>query len=130
MKLTGSFEVASWDEDAYQESDDRKLTLASVGQRFDGDVRGDGSARWLMAYRPDGTARFVGLQRVEAEVDGKRGTLVFETIGNFDGKVARWTADVVDGAGDGDFARASGRGTFEAPIGSTASFDLDVDLAG
>jgi hypothetical protein len=130
VKLRGTFEIASWDEAAYHEGGDRKLTLASVTQRFDGDVQGEGAARWLMAYRPDGTAHFVGLQRVDAEVDGSQGGLVLETVGDFDGHIARWTATVIDGAGDGDLAKAQGRGTFEAPMGSKASFELDVDLRG
>jgi len=83
-----------------------------------------------MAYRPDGTARFVGLQRVEADIDGIHGGLVLETVGDFDGQVARWTATIIDGAVDGDLAKATGQGTFEAPMGSEASFELDVDLRG
>lgn len=128
-KASGSFQVTAWDEDAYYEGEDRKLTNASVGQSFDGDIRGDGTARWLMAYRPDGTARFVGLQLVDAEIAGRRGTVVFETSGEFDGQVARWDAVVVLGSGTQDLAGASGRGTFEAPFGSAATFELDLDLA-
>src|SRR5689334_3478935 len=104
VKLSGSFEVAAWDEDTYHEGADRKLTAASVGQSFDGDIRGQGTARWLMAYSPDGTARFVGLQLVDAEIDGRHGTVVFETAGEFDGQVARWDAVVVADSGTGDLA--------------------------
>ena len=53
--------------------------------------------------------------------------MVLETIGDFDGKVATWTATVVPGSGTGDLEGLTGRGTFEAPMGSKASFQLDLD---
>ena len=67
--------------DAYDERDGRRLTRASVTQRFEGDITGDGSSEWLMAYQPDGSARFVGLQLVEGEVAGRRGTFVLQNAG-------------------------------------------------
>jgi hypothetical protein len=127
-KVNGSFELASWDEDTYEEMDDgAKLTRASVTQTFSGDVTGDGAAQWLMAYRPDGTAHFVGLQRITGTVIDRKGAVVLETIGDFDGKVATWTATVVPGSGSGDLQGLTGAGKFEAPMGSKASFELDFD---
>ena len=73
--MKGSFQLSSWNEDAYHERDGRRLTRASVSQRFEGDIAGDGSAQWLMAYQADGHARFVGFQVVDGEVAGRRGTL-------------------------------------------------------
>src|SRR2546421_3479794 len=95
--MKGSFQVSSWNEDAYDERAGRRLTRASICQRFEGDLAGDGAAEWLMVYRPDGRARFVGFQVVDGEVTGRRGTLVLETAGEFDGRVARWDATVVAG---------------------------------
>jgi hypothetical protein len=97
-RLNGSFEVVSWDESPYDERDGRQLTKASVRQRFAGDVSGEGSAEWLMFYDEDATARFVGLQLVDGEIAGRRGTFVLETRGDFDGSVARWEAAVVPGS--------------------------------
>jgi hypothetical protein len=128
--LNGAFQVASWDENAYDEGDGRRLTRASVTQQFDGDVAGEGSAQWLMAYQPEGTARFVGLQVVAGEIAGRRGTFVLETAGEFDGTVARWEANVVPGAGSGELTGLTGRGRFEAPHGSRATYELDFDLPG
>ena len=129
-KAKGSFELGSWDEDTYEElGDEGKLTRASVTQTFSGAVEGEGAAQWLMAYRPDGTAHFVGLQRITGTVDERKGTVVLETIGDFDGKVARWTATVVEGSGSGDLEGLTGAGTFEAPMGSTATFELDLTFS-
>ena len=126
--INGSFKVASWDENAYEEREGRRLTRASVTQHFEGDIAGEGTAEWLMAYQPNGTARFVGLQLVDGEVGGRRGTFVLETAGEFDGAVARWEASVVSGSATGELAELSGRGRFEAPFGSQASYELELEL--
>ena len=128
--LSGSFQVASWDESAYEEREGRRLTKASVTQRFEGDIAGEGSAEWLMAYQQNGTARFVGLQLVDGELAGRRGTFVLETVGEFDGAVARWEAGVVSGTATGELTELTGRGRFEAPHGSQASYELELELPG
>lgn len=129
LKLKGSFQNTSWDEDTVEELDGgAKLTRASVTQDFTGDIEGDGAAQWLMAYRADGTAHFVGLQRVRATFAARSGTFVLETIGEFDGKTASWTATVVAESGTRELSDLSGEGTFEAPLGSTAEFELNLDV--
>ena len=81
-KATGSFEVTSMAEDPYEELDGGiKLTHASGAQRFTGDIEGDGAVHWLMLYRTDKTARFVGLQRITGSVAGRRGTFVLTAEG-------------------------------------------------
>jgi hypothetical protein len=128
--LNGAFKVASWNEDAYEERDGHRLTRASVTQQFEGDIAGEGAAQWLMAYRPDGTARFVGLQLVDGVLAGRRGTFVLETAGEFDGGVARWEASVVPGSSTGELTNLIGAGRFEAPLGSEASYEVEVELPG
>ncbi|HEX8771880.1 MAG TPA: DUF3224 domain-containing protein [Acidimicrobiales bacterium] len=129
----GGFELTSWNETPYGDddgnSDGTRLTRAEVRQRFEGDVEGEGDAVWLMSYRPDGTARFVGLQRVTGTIGGKRGSAVLETIGDFDGQVAEWRATVVRGTGTGQLEGLRGDGSFDAPHGSRASFTLEYDFA-
>ena len=127
--LHGGFKVASWNEDAYDERDGRRLSRASVTQRFEGDVVGEGAAEWLMAYQADGTARFVGLQVVDGTVGDRRGTFVLETAGEFDGGVARWEASVVPGSSTGELTDLTGAGRFEAPHGSEASCELEVEFS-
>jgi hypothetical protein len=125
----GSFEVASWKEETYEDRDGHgKLTRASVTQTFKGDVQGEGAAEWLMAYRADGTAHFVGLQRVTGAIADRRGSFVLETIGDFDGTMARWKASVVPGSGTDQLSGLAGEGSFGAPHGSIASFELSYSL--
>jgi hypothetical protein len=127
--LKGEFNVTSWDERPYSEGDGgRKLTHATVTQDVSGDIVGRGRADWLMSYGEDGTAHFVGLQQFEGAIDGQTGTVVFETIGDFDGTEATWAARVLPGTGTGDWTTLQGEGHFRAPHGHTASFTLDCSF--
>jgi hypothetical protein len=129
MKAHGSFELASWNEDTYEDiGGGAKLTRASVTQTFKGDVDGDGAVQWLMAYRSDGTATFVGLQRVRGSIGTRHGSFVLETVGEFDGQMATWQGSVVRGMATGELEGLSGRATFGAPHGQTASFELDYQF--
>ena len=123
------FEVQSWDESTYEELEgDAKLTRASVGQGFTGDLEGDGSVEWLMCYREDKTADFVGLQRFVGRLGGRSGSFVMQTRGSFDGTEAKGSLAVVERSGTEELAGITGTGGFAAPLGSTASVELDYDF--
>lgn len=126
----GTFEIAGWDEKTYlQLENGGKLTEAKVTQKFTGDLVGEGSVIWLMAYTAKGTARFVGLQRIVATVAGKKGSFLVETTGDFDGTVAEGDWTIIEDTGSDDLAGISGEGSFGAPHGSKAEYQLDYELA-
>ena len=121
----GTFTIESWDEDPYAETDGGgKLTRASVKQSFAGDIEGDGQAEWLMCYRPDETADFVGLQRLVGSVGDRSGSLVLESTGTFDGREAKGPLTVVTGSGTGELAGIAGEGELVAPMGGEPSVSL------
>jgi hypothetical protein len=125
----GTFKVESWAEDGYAATGEGgKLTRASVTQAFTGDLEGEGAVEWLMAYRADETAHFVGLQHVNGRLAGRSGEFVLETSGAFDGKVAAGEWTVVPGSGTGELRGLRGTGGFSAPLGSEASITLDYDF--
>lgn len=126
----GTFEIEDWDEKTYQQLDGGgKLTEAKVTQKFTGDIQGEGSVIWLMAYTDPKTATFVGMQRVVGAIGGKNGSFLLETTGEFDGATARGDWSIVENSGTDQLAGISGEGTFEAPHGSTAEYDIDYELA-
>ena len=129
-RLTGIFKIEGWDESAYSEQEDgRKLTQASVKQSFSGDIEGEGSVEWLMCYRPDETAEFVGLQRIDGRLGGRSGSFVLlQTDGSFDGTEAKGQLSVVPGSGTGELSGLRGQGQFSAPRASEASMTLDCDF--
>jgi hypothetical protein len=127
--LRGELTNTSWEETTYAErGGERKLTRAAVAQDLAGDIAGKGQADWLMSYAEDGTAHFVGLQQLEGLIDGREGSVVLETFGDFDGTEATWIAKVVEGSGTGDWRGMRGEGRFQAPHGPKASFTLDYSF--
>src|SRR5436853_1554906 len=98
-RATGTFEIASWDENRYEEREGGAgLAEAQVSQKFTGGIEGHGSVRWLMCYRPDKTADWVGLQLIEGEVGGRKGSFVLRSAGVFDGTTAAGDWSVVPGS--------------------------------
>ena len=70
------FAIKSWDEKPYSEGPDLpKLTRAVVTKTFTGDIAGDGNVEYLMMYRSDGSATFVGLERVVGQSRREGGQL-------------------------------------------------------
>jgi hypothetical protein len=124
-----TFTLDGWDEQPYAElAEGRKLTRASVKQTFSGDITGLGTVEWLMCYRPDGTADYVGLQHVTGTLGGRSGSFVLSTPGTFDGQAATGTWTVLPGSGTGDLAGLTGTGTFSAPSSGEPTIGLDYDL--
>jgi hypothetical protein len=129
-RASGTFKIQGWDEKPYDEIEGgRKLTQASVKQAFAGEVEGEGAVEWLMCYRPDQTADFVGLQRIVGRIDGRSGSFVLlQTEGTFDGKEAKGRLSVVPGSGTGELEGLRGGGEFRAPHGGEPSLSLDYDF--
>jgi hypothetical protein len=129
-KATAKFKIQGWDEKPYAEIEGgRKLTQASVKQALSGDVEGEGAVEWLMCYRPDKTADFVGLQRIVGRVADRSGSFVLvQTEGTFDGRQAKGRLSVVPDSGTGDLEGLRGTGEFSAPHGGEPSFSLHYDF--
>jgi hypothetical protein len=129
-QASATFKIEGWDEKPYAEIEgDRKLTQASVKQAFAGDIEGEGSVEWLMCYRPDKTADFVGLQRIVGQIGGRSGSFVLlQTEGTFDGKVAKGRLSVVPGSGTGELSGLTGSGEFSAPSEGEPTIALDYEL--
>lgn len=128
-KATGTFDVTSMTEDPYEELDGGiKLTHASGAQTFRGAIDGDGLVHWLMLYRADKTATFVGLQRITGTVDGRRGSFVLAAEGEHGAGSSRITWKVVAGSGTDDLTGIAGTGSMDAPGGAKGTYELDYTL--
>jgi hypothetical protein len=122
-------EIRSWDEAPYVEGDGgAKLTKAAVVQGFAGDLDGEGAMEYLMCYRPDGSAGFLGQQRIEGTLAGRTGSFVIHTTGTFEGREARSTFTVVDGSGTGGLAGLRGEGSAVAGQDMNVAMTFDYDL--
>jgi len=132
MKQTANarFAIKAWDEKPYSEGPDLpKLTRASIAKTYTGDIEGEAQADYLMMYRSDGSAAFVGLERVVGRIGGKAGTFVLQRIGVFEGGQAKETYSVIPGSATGELRGLEGNGASSVGHGMEHPFALGYELA-
>ncbi len=131
MKETANarFAIKSWDEKPWSEGEDvPKLTQASVTKTFTGDIEGEGHVEYLMMYRSDGSATFVGIERVVGRIGDRAGTFVLQRTGVFEGGQAKESYSVVSGSATGDLEGLTGNGSSAVGHGMEHPFRLDYEL--
>jgi hypothetical protein len=123
------FAIKTWDETPFSEGDELpKLTRASVTKTYTGEIEGDGQVEYLMVYRNDGSATFVGVERISGRIGGKTGTFVLQRIGTFENGQAKESYSVVAGSGTGDVIGLTGDGKSDVGHGMEHPFELNYEL--
>ncbi len=130
-RAEAKFEVKGWDEKPYGEVEGlAKLTRASVRVALTGDIAGEGTIEYLMTYRADGSASFVGVQRIIGSLAGRAGSFVLNGTGGYEKATGTasmsWT--VAPGSGTGDLAGLSGAGSAVATHQPPGLLTLEYDL--
>lgn len=131
MKKTANarFAITSWDEKPYSEAEDRpKLTRASVMKTYTGDIDAQAHVEYLMMYRSDGTATFLGLEQVVGRIGDKTGTFVLQRTGIFEGGEAKESYSIVPGSATGDLQGLLGDGSSAVGHGMEHPFSLNYEL--
>jgi hypothetical protein len=131
MKRTANarFAITNWDEKPYNEEPGLpRLTRAAVTRTFTGDIDGESHVEYLMMYRSDGTATFVGLERIVGHLGGKAGSFVLERIGAFEDGQAKESYSVVPGSGTGELRALRGEGASAVGHGMEHPFTLNYEL--
>ena len=124
------FAIKTWEEAPYSEGRDQpRLTRASVTKTYTGDIEGEGQVEYLMMYRSDGSATFVGLERVVGRIGGKTGTFVLQRTGIFEGGQAKESYSVIPGSATGDLQGLLGDGGSAVGHGMEHPFTLSYELA-
>ena len=119
------FAIKSWDEKPDSEGKDQpKLTRASVTKSYTGDIEGDAQVEYLMMYRSDGSAAFVGLERVTGRIGDKAGTFVLQRTGVFESGQAKESYSVIPGSATGELRGLRGDGNTAVGHGMEHPFTL------
>ena len=132
MKQNASarFAIKSWDEKPYNEGQDLpRLTRASVTKTYTGDIEGDGQVEYLMMYRSDGSATFVGLERVVGRLAGRAGSFVLQRTGLFEAGQAKESYSIIAGSATGELHGLRGAGSSAVGHGMEHPFVLNYELA-
>ena len=129
QRANATFEVKSWNEKPYDEMEGGpKLTRALVAKAFRGDLEGESTLKYLMVYRQDGTATFVGIERFVGTLTGRAGSFVLQHEGSFANGTATTRWRVVPGSGTGQLLGLRGEGGFAAGHAEQYAMTLDFDF--
>jgi hypothetical protein len=128
-RASGSYGIKGWDEKTWDGVDHKaqsgaKLTHAKVIFAFQGDFQGEGEVQFLMSYRDETYATFVGMMKMSGLLNGRDGSFVVQSIGQFENGAAssKWT--IVPGSGTGTLTGISGSGESVATHGDSQPFTL------
>ena len=129
MNIKAAFKITGWDEETVSEFEDGgKLTRAHVSKSYSGKLEGEGTVEYVMFYRPDGTADYVGYEKVEATLKGKEGSFVFEHRGYFKDGKANDTWTIAEDSGNGELSGLSGEVHFSEGHKEEYEITLDYEL--
>ena len=115
------YEPAAYD----QPAEGPALTRIHVEESFAGDISGAGVVEFLQAARADGSASFVGIERVTGSVGGRAGTFLLQDAGTVRDNIVSGGWFVIPGSGTGQLAGLRGEGGFRANLGEGAQVHLD-----
>lgn len=123
------FTIQGWNENAYSEGEGQpKMTRAAVVKTYMGDITGEGRVEYLMMYRGDGTAAFVGLERIVGRLADRTGSFVLLRTGAFEDGLAKESYTVVSGSATGELSGLAGEGTSAVGPGMEHPFTLAYEL--
>ncbi len=65
------------------------LSDIRVTETFSGDIQGEGVVHFVQAARPDGSASFVGIERVRGSIAGREGSFLLQELPGSRARLAR-----------------------------------------
>jgi hypothetical protein len=125
-RATGKITVKSYEPAPYDEpADGPTLSRIHVEETFSGDIEAEGVVDFLQAQMADGSASFVGIERVTGSLGVRSGSFLLQDHGTVSGSTVSGEWFVVPGSGSGDLAGLRGEGGFSAQLGESAEVSLE-----
>jgi hypothetical protein len=125
-RATGKITVKSYEPAPYDEpADGPTLSRIHVEETFSGDIEAEGVVDFLQAQMADGSASFVGIERVTGSLGVRSGSFLLQDQGTVSGSTVSGEWFVVPGSGSGDLAGLRGEGGFSAQLGESAEVSLE-----
>lgn len=127
-QATGTFTIEDWQEEPYDERDSVKLARTRVTKTFQGQIAGQSMAELLMAYAPEGSAAYVGFERIVGRVHDRAGSFVLHhsATSSHGAQSASWT--VVPDSGTGDLRGLRGEAHIAVGPDGGHTFTLNYEL--
>jgi hypothetical protein len=125
---SGRFDLTSWDEEVFDDAEGARLVRARNTKAFEGGVTGTSATELLQVFAGESSAAYVAVERVNAAVDGHKGTFVLRhsALGSATGGDFR--VDVVPDSATGELTGLTGTLTIaKSPEGDhTYTFDYQL----
>jgi hypothetical protein len=124
----GRFDLTRWDEEVIDDAEGAKLVRVSDSKTFEGGIAGTSDAELLRALAQEGSAAYVGIERVRGEIDGRKGTFVFRhsAAGSAGGGDSR--VDVVPDSATGDLRVLRGALSIVKSAEGEHTYTFDYEL--
>ena len=128
MKAEAIFAITRWEEKPFSELERAgKLTRASVVKSYSGAIQGEGTLEYVMAYHPDGSAVFCGMERFIGRMGKRSGSFVFQHNGVFEKGEMRQNSAVVENSATGELVGL--RGTCKHTAGHLKEYPFTFEYA-
>ncbi len=129
MHATGTFVIDSWEATPYDEQDGVNLSRTRVTKTFHGDVEGHSTAELLMAGAQDGSAAYVGFERIAGSIQGRTGSFVLHHSATMTRATQSATWTIVPDSGTGELRTLRGEAAIinEPDGGHTFTLDYELD---
>ena len=128
QQAKGTFEMTRWDAESYDEQEGATLSRAQAAKTFEGGIEGTSTLQLLMANAQQGSAGYVGHERITGSVDGRSGSFVLQhaAVGSSTG--GTMSVAVVPDSGTGELAGVSGELQIDRHEDGSHSYVFDYEL--
>lgn len=128
IQATSTFNIDSWDAAPYDEQSGVSLSRTRVTKTFHGEIEGQSTAELLMVGAQDGSAAYVGIERIVGSVRGRSGSFVLQHSATMtrDASSASWT--IVPDSGTGELRGLRGEAKIVNEPDGGHAFILDYEL--
>lgn len=129
MQAQSTFTIESWEATPYDEAEGATLSRTRVTKVFSGEIEGTSTAELLMAQAQDGSAAYVGFERIVGRVNGRAGSFVLHHSATMtkDAQSARWTVVPDSGTGELRTLRGSAVITVEGDGEHTCTLEYEAE---
>ncbi|MGI8721807.1 MAG: DUF3224 domain-containing protein [Geodermatophilaceae bacterium] len=128
-QITAAFDFDSWDEHEVLDVEGARIVRTTFVKRFTGDLEGTSRGEMVMAHAQQGSAAYTGYERVDATVDGRRGSFILRHNAFMAEGAGSSDVVVMDSSGTGELTGLSGTAAIERHEDGTHTLTLSYDLA-
>jgi len=127
-RAAGTFDIDRFDtDDPHDEREGVALARAHISKTFRGDLVGT-SETDIMTVHTSHPAAYVGIERFDGAVHGRKGGFVLQHNAGGQAGVPRMTWQIVESSGTGDLAGITGEGQIEIGPDGEHSYTLDYEI--